>query len=264
MGVFDSILGDRSDDQLAVLRQVLHPLEGHDLIPTLKAFLENNGHFESAAAALHVHRHTMRNRLGRISELLAASIQADIRPSYYSPCGPKRCSAAAPPDQQEADVITLTYATDSRSSGLGWQEDAACRDHPAELFFPDELRGESQRLQESEAKAICQSCPGLIQCAEHAMRARKLRRLGRDDCPRTGFTPGAIQLALPHGSQLGRRPRDQISSEKLDRIKSRNQPFSPIVSIVTRALALHRSGAPSGTRTHTVRILSPLPLPIGL
>lgn len=41
----------------------------------------------------------------------------------------------------------------------------------AELFFPDELRGESQRLQESSPKAICQSCPGLIQCAEHAMRA---------------------------------------------------------------------------------------------
>ncbi len=80
LGVFDSILGDRSDDQLAVLRQVLHPLEGHDLIPTLKAFLENNGHFESAAAALHVHRHTMRNRLGRISELLGCSIDsADIR-----------------------------------------------------------------------------------------------------------------------------------------------------------------------------------------
>lgn len=52
-----------------------------------------------------------------------------------------------------------------------WHDDAACRDHPAELFFPDELRGERQRLAESEAKAICRRCPVLIRCAQHAVEA---------------------------------------------------------------------------------------------
>ncbi|MGV0990732.1 MAG: PucR family transcriptional regulator [Mycobacterium sp.] len=79
-GVFDAILGDRSADQLAVLSDILRPLDGHDLLTTLTAFLENNGHLENAAAALGVHRHTMRNRLGRIIELLGCALDsADTR-----------------------------------------------------------------------------------------------------------------------------------------------------------------------------------------
>lgn len=80
LGVFDAILGDRSPDELSVLCDVLGPLDGHDLLPTLTEFLERNGHLENAAAALGVHRHTMRNRLGRIAEILGCNLDsADIR-----------------------------------------------------------------------------------------------------------------------------------------------------------------------------------------
>ncbi len=80
LGVFGALLADRTPDQIAVLWDVLRPLDGHDLVPTLTAFLANNGHLENAAAALGVHRHTMRNRLGRIAELLDCSLDsADTR-----------------------------------------------------------------------------------------------------------------------------------------------------------------------------------------
>lgn len=80
LGVFDAVLGDRTSDELAVLCDVLQPLDGHDLLPTLTEFLEKNGHLENAAAALGVHRHTMRNRLGRIAELLGCGLDsADTR-----------------------------------------------------------------------------------------------------------------------------------------------------------------------------------------
>ncbi len=80
LGAFDAILGDRTPDELAVICDILRPLDGHDLLPTLIGFLEHNGHLENAAAALGVHRHTMRNRLGRIAELLGSSLDsADTR-----------------------------------------------------------------------------------------------------------------------------------------------------------------------------------------
>ena len=80
LGAFDAILGDRTSDELNVIGDVLRPLDGHDLLPTLTAFLEHNGHLENAAAALGVHRHTMRNRLGRITELLDGGLDsADTR-----------------------------------------------------------------------------------------------------------------------------------------------------------------------------------------
>jgi PucR family transcriptional regulator, purine catabolism regulatory protein len=40
-----------------------------ELLRTLAAFLEHNGHWESAAAALQVHRHTVRNRMATVEEL---------------------------------------------------------------------------------------------------------------------------------------------------------------------------------------------------
>lgn len=80
LGVFDAVLGNRTPEELGVLCDVLRPLDGHDLLPTLTEFLEKNGHLEHAAAALGVHRHTMRNRLGRITELLGCGLEsADTR-----------------------------------------------------------------------------------------------------------------------------------------------------------------------------------------
>jgi purine catabolism regulator len=52
---------------------VLGPLDAgersSELVRTLTAFLEHNGHWESTAAALHVHRHTVRNRIAAVEEL---------------------------------------------------------------------------------------------------------------------------------------------------------------------------------------------------
>jgi purine catabolism regulator len=52
---------------------VLGPLDAGErsaeLIRTLTAFLEHNGHWEAAAAALQVHRHTVRNRIAAVEEL---------------------------------------------------------------------------------------------------------------------------------------------------------------------------------------------------
>ncbi|QYN39671.1 PucR family transcriptional regulator ligand-binding domain-containing protein [Pseudonocardia sp. DSM 110487] len=52
---------------------VLGPLDAGErsaeLVRTLTAFLEHNGHWEAAAAALQVHRHTVRNRIATVEEL---------------------------------------------------------------------------------------------------------------------------------------------------------------------------------------------------
>jgi purine catabolism regulator len=52
---------------------VLGPLDAGErsaeLLRTLTAFLEHNGHWEAAAAALQVHRHTVRNRIAAVEEL---------------------------------------------------------------------------------------------------------------------------------------------------------------------------------------------------
>ncbi|GAB2662929.1 PucR family transcriptional regulator [Prescottella soli] len=44
--------------------------QGTDLVASLRAFLEANGHWESAANALGVHRHTLRSRIAKIESLL--------------------------------------------------------------------------------------------------------------------------------------------------------------------------------------------------
>ncbi|GAA5128677.1 PucR family transcriptional regulator [Pseudonocardia adelaidensis] len=52
---------------------VLGPLDADErsaeLVRTLTAFLEHNGHWEGAAAALQVHRHTVRNRIATVERL---------------------------------------------------------------------------------------------------------------------------------------------------------------------------------------------------
>ncbi|MCJ0980670.1 PucR family transcriptional regulator [Rhodococcus sp. ARC_M12] len=45
-----------------------------DLVGSLRAFLEANGHWETAATHLAVHRHTLRNRITRCEELLAVDL----------------------------------------------------------------------------------------------------------------------------------------------------------------------------------------------
>ncbi|WP_433609758.1 PucR family transcriptional regulator [Prescottella agglutinans] len=68
------------DSTRQVLRSIadtaITPLADHDrdhgteLVASLRAFLEANGHWESAAGALGVHRHTLRSRIAKIESLL--------------------------------------------------------------------------------------------------------------------------------------------------------------------------------------------------
>ena len=64
---------------------VLAPLAGrrHDLLPSLDAWLAHNGQWDVAAAALGVHRHTLRYRMRRVEELLGrplddAGVRAEL------------------------------------------------------------------------------------------------------------------------------------------------------------------------------------------
>ena len=55
-----------------------------------------------------------------------------------------------------------------------WQLEGACRSKDTELFFhPENERGPSRVNRELAAKAVCATCPVLVQCREHALSARE-------------------------------------------------------------------------------------------
>lgn len=86
LDLYGVLLGGRSSAELRVLAGPLDPLveQGDDLVDTLAAFLAHNGQIEAAAAALAIHRHTIRNRMQRISELLADDVHsADTRTQLW-------------------------------------------------------------------------------------------------------------------------------------------------------------------------------------
>ena len=58
---------------------------------------------------------------------------------------------------------------------IGWQYRAACKGPQSELFFaPNHLERKEDRLErESAAKAICRSCPVLVECREYALTVRE-------------------------------------------------------------------------------------------
>ncbi|MEA2199772.1 MAG: hypothetical protein QOI89_368 [Solirubrobacteraceae bacterium] len=76
LGAFQLLLSLQDDDALlSYCRSVLGPLEqgegeyGDELVRSLDAFIEHNGHWEKAANALYCHRHTLRYRIRRVEEL---------------------------------------------------------------------------------------------------------------------------------------------------------------------------------------------------
>jgi WhiB family redox-sensing transcriptional regulator len=55
-----------------------------------------------------------------------------------------------------------------------WQYEGSCRTLPSEMFFhPDGERGPRRRNRENAAKAICASCPVLVQCRSHALAVQE-------------------------------------------------------------------------------------------
>ncbi len=76
LGAFQLLLSLQDDDALlSYCRSVLGPVEqgegeyGEELVRSLDAFIEHNGHWEKAASALYCHRHTLRYRIRRIETL---------------------------------------------------------------------------------------------------------------------------------------------------------------------------------------------------
>lgn len=55
-----------------------------------------------------------------------------------------------------------------------WQLYGACRGKDSALFFhPDGERGAARASREASAKAVCEACPVIAQCREHALRVRE-------------------------------------------------------------------------------------------
>jgi DNA-binding PucR family transcriptional regulator len=76
LGAYRLLLSLQDDEALASYCQsVLGPVEadegtyGDELLRSLDAFIEHNGHWEKAAQALYCHRHTLRYRIRRIERL---------------------------------------------------------------------------------------------------------------------------------------------------------------------------------------------------
>ncbi len=56
-----------------------------------------------------------------------------------------------------------------------WQEQALCRGHHAQLFFPPSTfeRKDDRERRETRAKAICNVCPSQGPCSEYAVTIRE-------------------------------------------------------------------------------------------
>ncbi|MGL5859419.1 MAG: WhiB family transcriptional regulator [Angustibacter sp.] len=64
--------------------------------------------------------------------------------------------------------------SDSSARTWVWQLDGSCRwADPSVFFHPDGERGPSRVRRDAAAKAICGTCPVLIQCRDHALNARE-------------------------------------------------------------------------------------------
>ncbi|GAB3285004.1 WhiB family transcriptional regulator [Parasphingorhabdus pacifica] len=55
-----------------------------------------------------------------------------------------------------------------------WQLHAACKDASTSQFFhPDNERGTARATRDEHAKEICQRCPVIQPCREHALRVHE-------------------------------------------------------------------------------------------
>jgi purine catabolism regulator len=76
LGAFQLLLSLQDEEALlSYCRSVLGPIEqgegdyGDELVRSLDVFIDHNGHWEKAAAALYCHRHTLRYRIRRVEQL---------------------------------------------------------------------------------------------------------------------------------------------------------------------------------------------------
>ena len=83
LGTYRLLLSLQEPDALrAFADSILAPLDRYDrqhegeLIPSLRAFLEHNARWESAAAELFIHRHTLRYRMRKVEELTGRDLSS--------------------------------------------------------------------------------------------------------------------------------------------------------------------------------------------
>ena len=76
LGAFTLLLSLQDEDALRLYSEgLLEPIErtegeyGGELLRSLEAYIEHNGHWERAARQLYCHRHTLRYRIRKIEEL---------------------------------------------------------------------------------------------------------------------------------------------------------------------------------------------------
>jgi purine catabolism regulator len=66
-----------ADALLAPLDRYDHEQPG-ELLPSLEAFLRHNARWETAAAELYVHRHTLRYRMRKVEELTGRDLSSSF------------------------------------------------------------------------------------------------------------------------------------------------------------------------------------------
>jgi WhiB family transcriptional regulator, redox-sensing transcriptional regulator len=69
------------------------------------------------------------------------------------------------PALRNSELSALPLSGDWR-----WQMAGLCRDHPAEMFFPESEGRHGLRRREEQAKRICRGCPVITECREHALQ----------------------------------------------------------------------------------------------
>ena len=85
LGTYRLLLSMADPDALrAFADSLLGPLDTYDrdqhgeLVPSLRAFLQHNSRWETAAAELFVHRHTLRYRVRKIEELTGRDLSSSF------------------------------------------------------------------------------------------------------------------------------------------------------------------------------------------
>lgn len=109
-----------------------------------------------------------------------------------------------------------------------WYGQALCRDHPTDLFFPDDQHGTDKRRIEDAAKSVCKKCPVRIACAEHALLTPEHYGIWG------AMTPRERDRFRHHVH--GSNARRQTSVPTLDATAPKRRHPSP-----AKALAQHRS-----------------------
>lgn len=72
--------------------------------------------------------------------------------------------------QNRMPISPITRLPPLVGANWEWRQDAACRGADHDLFFhPDDERGPRRRHREAAAKAVCASCPVIMECRTWAL-----------------------------------------------------------------------------------------------